>query len=73
MKTGELGEVIGCHHTSPCLTTDLYFDDGLTVVDVEPVDALVSNHFENGHDLPDFRKVAEELEAAVAEAAAVYS
>ena len=40
---------------------------------MEPVDALVSNHFENGHDLADFRKVAEELEAAVAEAAAVYS
>ena len=50
------------------LISYLYFDDGLTVVDVEPVDALVSNHFENGHDLPDFRKVAEELEAA-----AVYS
>jgi hypothetical protein len=37
---------------------------------LEPVDALVSNHFESGHDLPDFHKEAEELEAAEA---AVYS
>ena len=43
----------------------LYFgDDGLTVDVVEPVDAVVSNHFENGHDLNfGLAEVAEALKA----------